>query len=59
MTNGDFIRSMSDEKLASFINIERPNCNEICKDAKAGCAWECKYHGDKDVILEWLKREEW
>lgn len=37
MTNGARIRSYSDEMLAWFINIGRPNCNEICPDAKTVC----------------------
>ena len=59
MTNGDFIRNMTDEELAKFINIDRPNCSDVCKDSKAGCSWKCKHHNGEDVIFEWLKREEW
>lgn len=57
MTNGDWVRNMNDEQLAFFINIGRPNCNEICEDAKSGCAFGCKHHCGEDILRDWLKKE--
>lgn len=57
MTNGDWVRSMNDEQLAFFINIGRPSCNDICEDAKSGCAFGCKQHWGEDALRDWLKRK--
>lgn len=56
-TNADRIRNMSDEELAYFINLDHPNCNEICPDATAGCAFKCKHKAGELVILDWLRQE--
>lgn len=50
MTNGDRIRSMSDEELADFITDDM--CGLICGDPLA-CEGQCK-----QKMLDWLKEEE-
>lgn len=57
MTNGEWVRRMSDERLAVFINYERPICNELCEDAKMGCAFTCKHDQGNEVFLKWLKED--
>lgn len=54
MTNFDLIKTMNRNQLANFVNISRPNCNDICKDAKSGCAFGCQYRCGEDVIRGWL-----
>jgi len=50
VTNGDRIRSMSDEELADFITDDM--CGLICGDPLA-CEGQCK-----QKMLDWLKEEE-
>lgn len=57
MTNLELIKSMNDDTLANFINITRPNCNDLCKDAKSGCAFSCKHNCGKNIIKKWLNEE--
>lgn len=57
MTNSEWIRNMSDESLAVFINYERPSCNEVCEDAKFGCALNCQHDQGNEVLLKWLKED--
>lgn len=45
MTNGDWIRNMTDEELADFIT----NCG--CYDHSRDCRASCK-----DCTMEWLKQ---
>jgi hypothetical protein len=49
MTNGERIRSMSDEELADFITDDM--CGLICGDPLA-CEGECK-----QKMLDWLTKE--
>ena len=51
-TNGDWIRSMSDESLAEFImSSDIPWCGE-------SCPWyDDKSHFCEDCIVEWLNQE--
>ena len=58
MTNGDRVRSYSDEMLAWFINLGRPSCNDICPDVQSGCAFGCKHKQGEEILLDWLKKEE-
>lgn len=57
MKNIEYIKNMNDEEMANFINLTRPSCNEICEEAKDGCAYNCKYKCGKDIILRWLNEE--
>lgn len=51
MTNGDKIRSMSDEELAEFIDSHVP-CFEFCMCDHYICKEKCK-----EGIEKWLKSE--
>lgn len=53
MTNGDKLRQMTDEKLASMMSGIKYNCSScpaygFCED----CGGDCR-----ETILEWLKQE--
>lgn len=55
MTNGEKIRSMTDEELAEFLDEDASYTCLICarRDAKDSCVnYECK-----NKVLEWLKQE--
>lgn len=55
MTNGDWIRAMSDEDLAVFINRIIRNCrNESCNDE---CPMADCCATDYDWKEKWLKQE--
>lgn len=50
MTNGDRLRSMTDEELAKMHIIGRPFCNIVkCEEAEGSC-YKC--------ALSWLKGQE-
>lgn len=49
ITNGDSVRSMSDDELASFITDDL--CELLC-GAPSVCEWHCK-----QKMLDWLKEE--
>ena len=50
MTNGDFVRSLTDEKLAEVL-YETLGC-DACPKNRAACDFECVPN-----IEEWLKQE--
>lgn len=57
MINFDWVKELDKDQLASFINIDRPSCNEWCKDAKVGCASWCKHNQGEDIIRKWLDKD--
>jgi len=57
MNNFELVKSLNEDQMAAFINNYRPSCNEWCKDAKEGCAWECKHHSGADIIRIWLDKD--
>lgn len=54
-TNADRIRSMSDEKLAEYIEPRWFDCSDFCEDFDAGCAYTCKHNKGAEFLLDWLK----
>lgn len=60
MTQGDKIRSMSDEELAEFFLKVNIAYAEPCMTGESDCVWEdypTHDKGCKDCFLEWLKSE--
>jgi hypothetical protein len=51
-TNGDRIRSMTDEKLAEWLDCETETGCNVCSKHPTQCDVDC-YSG----YLEWLKKE--
>ncbi len=57
-TNGDRIRSMSDEELAEEMSNRLTEDCLMCPVLEANCpVWESKDIECKDALLEWLKEE--
>lgn len=60
MTNGDKVRSMTDEELAKFL-FERGNCSEYCYGI---CAYQDECHKVQDEafciiqIVQWLNQDQ-
>ncbi|MDF2882201.1 MAG: hypothetical protein K0R54_2758 [Clostridiaceae bacterium] len=57
MTNFEWVKNLNEDQMAAFITLYRPDCNELCKDAKAGCNWGCKHHSGRDIIRKWLDKD--
>ena len=68
MTNGEKIRSMSDDELAYFLEAWNLRYRKVmCSDACWGCHYECERGyicenegscADKDTFIKWLQAEE-
>ena len=57
MNNFEYVNSLNKDQMASFINLYRPSCNDLCKDAKSGCAFGCTHHAGLDIIRKWLDKD--
>lgn len=57
MTNFEWVKALNEDQMSAFINQYRPSCNEWCKDAKAGCSFDCKHCGGNDIIRKWLDKD--
>lgn len=65
MTNGDFVRGLTDDQLTKLIvwrevksaHLYVPDCSEVCSDFKYGCAVECPKSRQEQFVTDWLKSE--
>ena len=55
MTNGDKIRSMTDEELARWLNNEASCTCNICIGQKDKSS--CTYYMCEECVAKWLKQE--
>ena len=54
MTNGDWIRSLKDEELASWLDVYDM---DICESCVSGTGDDCEDRWCKDAWLTWLMQE--
>lgn len=57
MTNGDKIRTMSDEELADFLEPRDFDCSDFCNDFCEGCLGNCRHNMGKEFLIKWLESE--
>lgn len=57
MTNGDKIRSMTDEELAENLKPIKFDCSDVCSEFGNGCYYRCKHNVGKDFFVKWLKQK--
>ena len=55
MTNGDKIRSMTDEEIVENLKPIKFDCSEVCNEFEKGCYYRCKHNVGKEFFLNWLK----
>lgn len=68
MTNGDYIRQMTDDQLVSLLKwgsvfecgIDVPECDEGCElyeELSPGCALKCSFEQKEKAIRKWIVKE--